>query len=195
MQHTVPLGVPAQTGYPHYGVFQPALDCFLLTLPDRDLAHEICRLASSRFPLFVCSLDRADNYHPTLIDNTCCENWSIGSGTAITAGEPAQVRYLRARRSGLPDARDAKAHVMRIYYWCAFFDFVIANVYQHYAAVMFVREMWAQDANDHYQRLAEIRTMSRQDLYFGRDETQIQQRIDSWPELAAAQQEFHQWWR
>lgn len=73
------LGYPKTHGDPHYGLYQPVLDCFLLIVYDLAQAQEIKLLASPRYSLYVVDLTAAENYSVNLLDNTCCENWTLST--------------------------------------------------------------------------------------------------------------------
>ena len=70
-------GVPASPGDCHIGLYQPMLNQFLLTVNNIQHARDIVLIASGRYPLFMVNLEAADNYHKNLIDNACCENWTL----------------------------------------------------------------------------------------------------------------------
>lgn len=187
------LGLPLTARHPHYGLFQPVLDRFVLTLADYQQAWQICRLTSSKFPLYVCELSSAENYTPTLIDNTCCENWTMGSTSVITAGYPVQIDRLEPSTVMPSDIGEIKQQVFRAYYWTSFIGYLRDHIFPHHDAVMFVREMFDETADDQYQKLASIIQDIHRRIYFDTNSESIQQLIDSWPELQRAQDEFDQW--
>ena len=74
------IGYPKKFGYPHYGLYQPNLDCFLLITDDWHQSIDIKNINISRYPLFIFQLDEAENYKANLIDNLCCEHWTVTPG-------------------------------------------------------------------------------------------------------------------
>jgi len=72
-------GAPKNPGGCHIGLYQPILNRFLLTVNNIRDAQDIALIAASRYPLFLVNLVTADNYSENLIDNLCCQNWSLPS--------------------------------------------------------------------------------------------------------------------
>ena len=70
-------GIPKNHGSCHIGLYQPRLNRFLLTVTNIQHAQDIALIAAGRYPLFMVDLVTASNYSKNLIDNTCCENWSL----------------------------------------------------------------------------------------------------------------------
>jgi len=70
-------GIPKKFGSCHIGLYQPRLNRFLLTVNNLQHAQDIVLIAAGRYPLFLVDLVTADNYCENLIDNDCCENWSL----------------------------------------------------------------------------------------------------------------------
>jgi hypothetical protein len=85
------FGAPDSQGL-HYGLWEPVLNRFLLVLSDIERAKTIKFLASSRYKLFLIDLTTANNYSVNLIDNSCCENWSLGNRGDISIIHPS--RYV-----------------------------------------------------------------------------------------------------
>jgi len=73
------IGYPDRFGSCHIGLYQPIENRFFLTLCDIQQARDIALIVSNRYPLFLVDLVAADNYCENLIDNQCCENWSLPS--------------------------------------------------------------------------------------------------------------------
>ena len=71
------FGVPERFGDCHIGLYQPMLNHFLLTVNNIQHARDIALIASGRYPLFLVNLTTANNYCENLIDNLCCENWTL----------------------------------------------------------------------------------------------------------------------
>ena len=72
------LGI-ADTKIKHWALYEPACQRFLFASNDQDTSHlQVIRmLCSSRYNLFLCDISTAKNYHATILDNTCCENWTL----------------------------------------------------------------------------------------------------------------------
>jgi len=62
---------------PTYALYQPVLDCFLITADSPIVANQLRMLLSSRYSLYTVCLNTAENYEHNLIDNTVCENWTF----------------------------------------------------------------------------------------------------------------------
>ena len=59
-------------------LYHPFFDRLLLVLPGNSaVIRDIVRLASSRYPLFMVDISTAPQYTPQLIDNTCCDAWTV----------------------------------------------------------------------------------------------------------------------
>jgi hypothetical protein len=71
------LGYPQKQGYPHYGLYQPILDCFLLITDNKQQSIDLKTLLITKYSLFIIQLDQAKNYSFNIIDNDCCEAWSV----------------------------------------------------------------------------------------------------------------------
>jgi hypothetical protein len=70
----------------HWAFYEPVLGRFLFASATTDISvlQEIRMLCSSRYNLILCDLQTADNYCIDLIDNLCCENWSMTNQVDIT---------------------------------------------------------------------------------------------------------------
>jgi len=115
-------GYPKTFGLPHFGLYQPTLDCILLTVCDIEEALEIQMLASSRYNLFVVDLVSAENYSVNMIDNDCCENWTLSNKEDIDIGlsgsisSIVQVSKLIEISHRDPDASKEKLYLQTIWY-------------------------------------------------------------------------------
>ena len=71
-------GIP-DTKMRHWALYEPASQRFLFAsdFQEIDVLQEIRMLCSSRYNLFLCDISSAENYHDGILDNTCCENWSM----------------------------------------------------------------------------------------------------------------------
>jgi hypothetical protein len=109
-----------------YGLYSPALDCFVITHNNKDILRQLALLFSSRYNLILCRLDLADNFAMNLIDNMVCLDWTLQASkiTKITrfpdySELPYQVTYLINNT--------ARSHLMNNFYqdqqylWAAVF--------------------------------------------------------------------------
>lgn len=71
------FGLPADPDDPVYGLWEPMSDRFLFVTHDLSIARTLSLVASSRYLLYVVEISQADNYFHTLIDNCCCNHWSL----------------------------------------------------------------------------------------------------------------------
>lgn len=72
----------------HLVLYQAVTDRFYLALDDLGIAQEIKKVMSSRYDLWICRIDQADNYQTNLIDNDCCMLWSLGNKQDIMVSKP-----------------------------------------------------------------------------------------------------------
>jgi len=70
-------GYPDHPALPTYALYQPVLDCFLITADSPIIATQLQMLVSSRYSLYTVCLNTAENYTQNLIDNAICENWTF----------------------------------------------------------------------------------------------------------------------
>lgn len=82
------FGYKTQPNHPHLALYQPTADCFFFTLDDLIQADEIKKIMSSRYSLFVCRVDTAENYNDNLIDNECCHDWTLSNKSDINIAKP-----------------------------------------------------------------------------------------------------------
>jgi hypothetical protein len=75
------MGIP-DLRIKHWALYEPASRRFLFSSESQEIAHlqEIRMLCSSRYNLFLCDISTAENYHSNILDNTCCDNWSVTGG-------------------------------------------------------------------------------------------------------------------
>jgi hypothetical protein len=62
---------------PIYGLYEPVLDKFLIVLDSKEHAELLKYLLSSRYHIFICRLDLANNFKSIGMDNSCCHYWSF----------------------------------------------------------------------------------------------------------------------
>lgn len=121
------LGYPNRFGDPHFGLYQPVLDCFLLTLCDSRQAREVKLLASARYSLFVIDLTTAQNYTPNIIDNDCCHHWSLTNRDHVHVGQSDANRIITAHQlepiSNIdPDVGKEQQYLQIVWYYVKYFE-------------------------------------------------------------------------
>lgn len=117
-------------GQPVYGLYQAAMNRFLFVIDDLDRAHKLQALLVGRYPLAVCCLSAADNYQDNMVDNECCENWTLSnvadtfrSSNFDSAEVPVEQLLETYRPFDWPIAEE-KQWIMLCNYWIDFFDLV-----------------------------------------------------------------------
>lgn len=116
--------------FPHFALYQPVNDCFMLTVDcDADRAREIKLLASARYSLFVVDLKTANNYDLNLIDNTCCHDWTLSNKLDIevgAAGIPQVIssKYLLNIPNTESDLESEKQYLQTLWHYINYFSSV-----------------------------------------------------------------------
>lgn len=77
------LGLPPHHSMPLYGLYSPVHECFLLVYYDLFTVHQLKTLWSSRYSLSIVLLNSAENYTPTIIDNSVCTNWNFSNNNNV----------------------------------------------------------------------------------------------------------------
>jgi hypothetical protein len=75
------------TGYPNsepkwWGLWSPKFDCFVLVHWDFDILKTAKVLTGSKIVTHLVELD-ADLYKKNIIDNSCCQNWTVENPSLI----------------------------------------------------------------------------------------------------------------
>jgi hypothetical protein len=111
-----------------YALYHPIFKCFLILTQTRDLAWELKSLLSSRYLVDVVCISSAENYSASMIDNTCCENWTIENYS------PELMRFLSTPRDTMAqhllpvtctinfDVEKEKKWALMCLYWLRVFD-------------------------------------------------------------------------
>jgi hypothetical protein len=79
-----------------YGLWNPVLDRFLLVLCNKEFGTTIKYISSSRYILYLVDLSTSSNYTSGLIDNTCCQNWTISNKKDIKLSKPQDYDVVSA---------------------------------------------------------------------------------------------------
>ena len=106
----------------HWAFYEPVLGRFLFTssILDISILREIKMLCSSRYNLVLCDLQTADNYNIDLIDNLCCENWSM---TNLVDINNVMAFYLYEVETLIPVESDADFDVQEEKKWIQFVNY------------------------------------------------------------------------
>lgn len=182
-------------GYPHYALYQPLTDCFLLVLDDLEHAKMIKTLAMTRYSLFIFQIDRATNYTANLIDNDCCENWApmLGQFTdfaKIGDMRPVLVSTLESREHAMPDMIREEKHWLRfMLHWLNFVDSLTELIpwFEQQQTMSDVLGLDFQHFEQDRAMIQSARTVILKNLLLGRDISKVNQTIMSelqkWPRV------------
>jgi len=68
-----------------YGLWAPAHDSFVVVWHDAEIIDRVRGYLASRIHTFLFDLTASNNHQPNLIDNTCCQNWTVDKQHNIDA--------------------------------------------------------------------------------------------------------------
>lgn len=177
------IGYPKVFGRTHIGLYQPVLGCFLLTLCDLKQAQEIKLLASSRYSLYSIDLTTAKNYCPNIIDNDCCENWTLSNRKDIEVGSSWGTQKILCAEELVPcstvdpDIQKEKEHLQLIWYYVRYYLQLCLND-THYEINQFIHDVMG--INDHnFQCVQSFIANAKKTLYLGRDSNGVEQDMQS----------------
>jgi len=111
-----------------YALYHPIFKCFLILTQTRDLAWELKSLLSSRYLVDVVCISSAENYSATIMDNTCCENWTIENYNPelmwflSTASDTIAQKLLPVTYAINFDVEKEKKWAQMCLYWLRVFD-------------------------------------------------------------------------
>ena len=174
----------------HYALWEPVLDRFLLVLSDFNHCETIKFLASSRYKLFLIDLTTAENYTPTLIDNECCENWTLSNRGDISIIHPSQYVDAMPAKKLLPNTADPhwdlvqeKTWLQYVLIWLKFIDRLKqTHTWMHYD--YFIDRIHAESdlpgqGQGWYDRMRHLENHILKTLYLGHDPETTQDQIVS----------------
>ena len=190
------LGAPHRIGMQQFALYQPVVGRLVLTTPSRSRAEDIVLLASARYPLHVFDLVTADNWHPELIDNTCCLEWGVGDHVKMSAVEPAQIAQLQQLGPPSRDFRGEHEFLLACLYWSELLDYVCYRIYPDWHRVSFSREFLAPEQSDIFDQITRLRHQVRASLYLDRpySDSNVRHIFTSLlPDYERIAQEFDQW--
>lgn len=178
-------GCPADSSLAHYGLYQPVLDRFVFTVDDLEIAQEIKLLMASRFGLYIFDLTQADNYQPNLIDNICCENWTVDNKKIIKITQSYREFSVLPVGKLVPVTEKSDwtllpeqewMHTIR--HWTCFYLWMQRKFYPWFEIDEFIDDVCSTDMPGQYQTLSEFKTMIRTLLYFERDHDSVLDQIN-----------------
>lgn len=181
------FGAPDNQGQ-HYALWEPVLNRFLLVLSDLQLCETIKFIASSRYKLFLIDLTTAENYTPTLIDNSCCGNWTFSNKIDIATIQPnryvlpiAATMLLENKSDSDWDFRQETRYLQFIAVWLKFLKH-IKEQHPWMAYVEFIRKIHRDNElagikNDWYDRQTLLEKDILKTLYLGNDIQLVHQQI------------------
>jgi len=115
----------AAPGQAQLALYEPVMGSFLLILDDLDIARHVKILASSRYQLLICCLDRVIQGQANLIDNVCCEQWCVpyeqfDPGAIIQQLDPLMLTDMTPQNSPDPQVYSEKSWLQMIWHWSKF---------------------------------------------------------------------------
>ena len=115
----------AAHGQSQLALYEPVMGSFLLILDDLDVARHVKILTSSRYQLLICCLDPVIHGRTNLIDNACCEQWSIPDdqfdlGTIIKQLDPLVLTQILPQYSPDPQVYAEKSWLQMVWHWSKF---------------------------------------------------------------------------
>lgn len=151
---TFDFGAPKNPGGCHIGLYQPILNRFLLTVNHIRDAQDIALIAASRYPLFLVNLVTADNYNENLIDNLCCENWSLPNQQItptklkLYANFVVDAKHLLENPNDL-DVSKEKQYLQLCYYYLRRYDEIIQKNTYGWEIKKFMTEIFDFEPHAH----------------------------------------------
>lgn len=84
------LGLPYDSTDPLYGLWEPVTSRFLFVVGELEYAETLRLAASARYSLFVTKISCAENYYYNIIDNSCCNQWSMSNSQDVFTSQPGK---------------------------------------------------------------------------------------------------------
>ena len=138
----------------HWALYEPASKRFLFTSDDQsiDKLQQIRILCSSRYNLFICDISTADNYAPNLVDNECCENWSMSgivNDTTVLASPTFEInKLIPSGSTEIPDSviKEQKIWIQFVNHWLDYVNPMKINQWKFIDS--FIEKMFDIKSND-----------------------------------------------
>jgi hypothetical protein len=186
-------GCPS-TKIKHWALYEPASQRFLFTsdYQDLDILQEIRTLCSSRYNLFLFDIGAAENYHANIMDNTCCENWSVLKNfddsqfnESLLMHRPIveTIKLIPSGRTEISDAmiQEQKKWIQFVNYWVLYLKNGILNR-QWDVVDRFIQDTMGLKFDDpsdfdYYENPSNLARAIRWELYLGKDIQSTQNKI------------------
>jgi hypothetical protein len=157
-------GYPSKEGCPHFALYQPFLDRFLLITDDKKQSLKIKVLAMPRYPLVVMQIDQAHNYQFNLIDNVVCENWTLVKEKYtdfwnLSDYEPRVVTELIPAASVSQcdvDVQLEKEWLQFCWYWIRFTDYLLEHSVRCCLQKNLISGMFPELGKEHQYHMREL---------------------------------------
>lgn len=128
-----------------YGLYSPALECFVITHNNKNILRQLALLFSSRYNLILCRLDLADNFAINLIDNIVCLDWTLQASKIIKITRFPDYSELPYQVTHLIN-NTARSHLMNNFYqdqqylWAAVFWIELLEYHWYSTNLPFIEE-------------------------------------------------------
>lgn len=166
-----------------YALYQPVLGVFLLVLPATDhVMTQLMAVMSSRYLLQPICIGDAENFTPTLIDNSVCHNWSLtnkhdlNTRTFLTELRVVSAEKLVETTSSIDwDIDQEKRWIMMCHYWLKFVNFLFYKQTGYWIESIMNDVLDFSEFTDSKQQ--QFRKAVMKLLYLGKDLDQTDQAI------------------
>lgn len=179
------LGYPEHPALPIYALYEPVLDRFLFVVNCLNTALDLRLLLTSRFVTFVVCLNTADNWQPTLIDNTVCNDWTLGDpARLIHLSEIRQHRILLADHLQ-PCDLSSQWHLDQEQQWCfvcVFYLKFLQRLSNYFKVINFVCTTDFEHSQPNTQKYLNIKQNIFETLYLGKSAQETDQLITNFLE-------------
>jgi hypothetical protein len=168
------FGSPRNHGGCHVGLYQPRLNRFLLTVNNMQHAQEIALIAAGRYPLFLVNLVTAQNYCENLIDNTCCESWSLPNQQIMPTKLKNYANYvvdadnLLENPSDL-DLSEEKQYLQLCWYYLKLHDSIIQQNTYGWKIKKFMTEIFDFESHPHDIPIQDLKKQIVAELFLCKD--------------------------
>lgn len=172
-------GYPDNPAKHQLGLWEPCMDRFLLIVSDSDIAETLRMIGSSRYSLFICNLNSADNYSSNLIDNTCCHHWTLSNKSQIRISDfnqfinPLDVQHLVSDNyTDSLDIDKEKVFLQTCLGWLKFIKHLKNFSGKWYYYYSFIKKIGEHDLpmdQDFYNQIDILENFILKNLYLSRD--------------------------
>jgi hypothetical protein len=184
------LGYPGSDYPTQIALWEPVLDRFLLVLCDHPtVIKNIQMIASSRYLLIECDLSSADNYSPNLIDNSCCEQWTLGNKKDIKTSKhtlhtkPITVEHLISSHAEITwDVCTEKSWLQTVWYFLKFLQELKNLQHNWYYYNQFIKKINytnESQSQDYFDCVDLTETYIFENLYLRRDQDSVCKDIEN----------------